>query len=326
MIRQITGFLKWLSSAAAVIAVACITLGLNDAAQALIVNADPTGTSNPAPYTAAPTSADLTHGDPGWNYVGAFLQTNGGNGTGVYVGNGWVLTAGHVSTGGQITFGSTSFSLTGAPIPLTNPVGVSGTPDLTLRKISGYLPLPDPVIRASSPTYNNPVVLISTGDDRSSALTAFPNGNSGYYWDTSANGRQQAWGTNNVYQSSVNVFRDTTNATQCFDVRFSNITGEAQAADHDSGGAGFIYNNSLSQWELAGLILNIHNGDVNVAPRPGDPYTPTGQPGNTAAFGNYTFLADLSKYADQINAVVPEPASLALLCLGSLTLLRRRRA
>ncbi|MHB1158415.1 MAG: trypsin-like serine protease [Phycisphaerales bacterium] len=283
------------------------------AAQALIVNADPTtATSNPAPYTSAPTSSAFSnHGDPGWNYVGAF-QINGGNGTGVYVGNGWVLTAGHVSTGGYVTFGTNTYTLTGAPIPLTNPVGISGSPDLKLVHMNGYLPLPDLVIRGTTPGTLT-VAVIGTGDDRSGILQNYAPGISGYNWNTTS--RIQAWATNTVAGNNILVTSDNVNYTKAFITSFDNLTGEGQAADHDSGGAGFIYNNSQHRWELAGLMIGINNGT-----------TPDGQPGSSAAFGNYTFFADLSAYADQIQVVVPEPASLALLSLASLTLLRRRRA
>ncbi|MEI6037455.1 MAG: hypothetical protein WCQ91_05985, partial [Planctomycetota bacterium] len=70
----------------------------------------------------------------------------------------------------------------------------------------------------------------------------------------------------------------------------------------DSGGAVFVKNGSA--WELAGIMLAV------------DQYS--GQPSNTAVFGNQTYSADLSFYNGQIVQVVPEPGGLALAIAGFL--------
>ena len=87
----------------------------------------------------------------------------------------------------------------------------------------------------------------------------------------------------------------------------------------DSGGAVFIKINGT--WELAGIILAI-----------GAPDSYGDQPSGIAAYGGYTFFADLRGYASQIQeqmTTVPEPCTLVLLGIGAVSLLayawRRRR-
>ena len=84
---------------------------------------------------------------------------------------------------------------------------------------------------------------------------------------------------------------------------------EAQAMSGDSGGGVFYYDGS--QWVLAGIMVTVGLYDNQ---------PDTSSEVLSAFDGNYTFINDLSKYADEINAIVPEPARIALLA-GLLALL-----
>ena len=84
---------------------------------------------------------------------------------------------------------------------------------------------------------------------------------------------------------------------------------EMQAVAGDSGG-GLFYKNG-TDWELAGILMAVG--------------TSSGQPDDTAVYGNLTHAADLSRYRDQIVAIIPEPGTVLLFAGGLIAVLRRRR-
>lgn len=247
--------------------------------------------------TAAPTSTDIANWNTGWganditgwDYVG---QVNGASG--VYVGNGWVLTAGHVGAG-TFTLASTSYD----PVPGSTQ-GFSnsqGTADLVMFRLTLSPNLPSLVIASSPPAkfaVNNPgssVAMIGYGG-----------------------GQGETWGlntvTNNNQPTSVSGYSyvtiDFSTAYGTTTAGLSSVTNNAQLVGGDSGGGDFIYNSSTSKWNLAGI--------------------------NEAVAPNHdSYLVQLSSYASQINPItaVPEPETYALLltglCLAPLFLRRPRR-
>ena len=247
--------------------------------------------------------------DPGWANV-SFR----GNGSAVYLGNGWVLTANHV-TGGTVTFNSQTFSeVPGSALLLTNngAPGRTATTDLKLFQIDG---IPTGVnslpIAATTPAPGTPMVMIGGGRDRGAftewtvnqstdpwTWTEVPSGGDAGGYKTLST-RALRWGTNNVAVTDEWISfdsRDVYTMATVFD--FAPGTSESQAVFGDSGGAVFAKNGS--QWELAGII-------TAVAGFSGQP-----SPGFTPVFGNATFMADLSFYREQIVTVVPEPGGVAL--------------
>jgi len=247
--------------------------------------------------------------DPGWNNV-SFR----GNGTAVYLGNGWVLTANH-TTGGSMTFGGQTYTeVPGTAFLLTNNgvAGKTATTDLKMFQIDGIpAGLPTLSIAATTPTAGTAVTMIGAGRDRGAFTQWSVNtstspwtwtevasgGNAGGYKTLST--RALRWGTNNVSGTGDWIFfdnRDVLTMQTTFD--FADGTSEAQAVVGDSGGPVFVKNGG--QWELAGIM-------VTVGAFSGQP-----SPGQTAVFGNLTYMADLSFYRDQIVAVVPEPDAATL--------------
>jgi hypothetical protein len=81
----------------------------------------------------------------------------------------------------------------------------------------------------------------------------------------------------------------------------SGVNGEAQALIGDSGG-GLFHKRTDGMWELTGILDAIS--------------TFNGQPGQTAVYGNATVAIDIATYQAQIAAIIPEPASGAMLVLG----------
>ncbi|MDB4793754.1 S1 family peptidase, partial [Methylacidiphilales bacterium] len=103
--------------------------------------------------TTQPTNAQVPNwttgwamsGITGWNYVGQV-----GGASGVYLGNGWVLTAGHVGMGSLTLDGVTYQPVSGSNHSLTNTNGT--TADLALFQISTPPVLNQLTISLKAPT------------------------------------------------------------------------------------------------------------------------------------------------------------------------------
>ena len=269
----------------------------------------------PSGNTSAPTGLSGQPSDPGFANVG---QVNGS--TGVYLSDGWVLTANHVGAGAFVSNGQ-SYGYNGV-----DSYQINGT-DLRLFKLSTFPVLPSLNLATSAPAVGSAVVMIGAGRTAQDSLTYwyvdentstwsenyFAGADyirSGYVTDSSKSVR---WGTN-----TINGFITLFNSS-AFYTYFSNTNPtsyEAQAVRHDSGGAIFTQNGI--NWELAGTIVAVQ------------PFN--GQPGgvNNAIFGNYTIAIDLSAHATDINeyllTTIPESSvsgPLAALCALCAVLGRR---
>lgn len=255
--------------------------------------------------------------NPGWANVGTVA-----NGSAVYLGNRWAITATHVWTGPTTFSGTTYQNVPGSEITLSN----NGTPgktaytDLVLYQLATDPGLPALSIASSTPSNGSGVTMIGAGRDRG-AFTVWnvnttptpwvwtvsgSTGNAaGYQW---ASTRTMRWGTNAIAGTGwITYTIDTAKSVYAVQTTFNDpgfYSNEAQAAPGDSGGGVFFKNGGV--WELAGIMLIT------------DAYS--GQPASTAVFGNNTFSADLSYYRPQIMAVVPEPATTTLVGLAGLTL------
>jgi hypothetical protein len=248
--------------------------------------------------------------DPGWNNVSIR-----GNGTAVYLGNGWVLTANH-TTGGSMTFNGQTFSeVPGTAFSLTNNGAVGKTTDTDLKMFqidgipTGVATLP---IAATTPTAGTAVTMIGGGLDRG-AFTQWSVNQSTNPWtwtEVSSGGnaagyktlatRALRWGTNAVGGTEQWISTGSQDVlTTWTTFSFADGTSEAQAVVGDSGGP--VFAKYGGQWQLAGIMVTV------------DAYSGQPSPGLTAMFGNRTYMADLSYYRSQIVAVVPEPDAATLL-------------
>jgi hypothetical protein len=245
---------------------------------------------------ATPNPGNLPESAPGngapWNNV---VNTNGSSG--VYLGGGWVLTAGHVFNGttpARVNF--MDFDYFRDPnfvFTIQNPVLTVGTPpntrpmttgsDLVLFRLTSELPsLPTVSLGGVSPGTN--ITMIGRG------------------------GGTKRWGTNTVESNLSIAAPPGTNDTIVFISDYdSALSTEGQAQTGDSGGAAFFLDGEV--WKLGGIMLAV---------------TPT-----------LTVYADFSDtfstYRSQINTImvthgpIPEPSSLLLTSPALLLLLRRRR-
>jgi hypothetical protein len=240
--------------------------------------------------TSAPTSSDITNwgtgwGSPsvsGWDYVGF---VNGASG--VYLGNGWVLTAAHV--------GETDFTLAGTTYPAVpgSAQELSGTTDLTLFQLEVSPNLPALSIATSAP---GAASALGAGG---SEVAMIGNG-----------GGVESWGLNTVTETDVEVqLQNHPYTTTDFETdygdpppNFTNIDNDAVLIGGDSGGGDFIYNSRKNEWQLAGINEGVDSSDNS-------------------------YMVQLGTYATQINPIiaVPEPGAYWLTPLGALLILAWRR-
>lgn len=251
----------------------------------------------------------------GWNYVGT---VNGASG--VYLGNGWVLTAAHVGVS-SFTLSGVTYSPNSGATRLHN--GDSSNADLILFHLATSPNLPWLTIGSSTPTNGTTIYMVGYGrDNRNTSATYYTVNTvpSTWTWTVDSNyhtadagglgyGTSQIkrWGTNKVDgTTSIDAGYGMTSllAANFYGTSLANglsnyinstpgTTYEALVSSGDSGGGVF---------DSSGTLLGVNNylGTVN------------GQPADTAIFGDVSYMADLSVYRSQIVSVVPEPSPLLI--------------
>jgi len=269
------------------------------------------GSGNGSGNTNSPSGPN---GDLGWNYVG---MVNGGSGVylGAYGGANWVLTAGHVYNDG----GSRNFSINGA---VYQSVSGSGTNiagldlyayQITVGQGTGLSLLSNLTLAGTSPAAGETLTMIGNGKNRAASETYWRvnTGSTPYTWGevrppffSNASGYKQLSSSSKRWGSNLADGVVTVNSTSMIQTTFddqSGIANEAQAAVGDSGGGVFVPMNNGS-YQLAGIM------DLVTA------YS--GQPDNTAVFGNVTYSIDVASYRSAILNSIPEPGEFWLLILG----------
>lgn len=242
----------------------------------------------------------------GWDYVG-LVNVRSGYGSGEYLGNGWVLTAGHVGMG-NFTLNGNTFEPTGISYTdFTESInGTNQIADLTLFQIST-------ISSTGSATLSMPPLAITASNNAPTAFSSRTPGSEvvmiGY-----GGGKGESWGINTVTQTALAVpvtegslsFYSADFATVYGETSFTNgfgshattnsVTNTAQVYPGDSGGADFL--DVAGTWELAGVNEAVGTGTNNS----GDSY-----------------LVQLSYYDSQIQSIisaVPEPSVFPLTALG----------
>ena len=315
------------------IGVLILVLGTSLTAHAVII-----GSGNGTQNTTQPA------GVAGWFNVGRI-----GLGGGVYLGNGWVLTANHlgnIASHPSITFyptdqfpnGSVSYALdVSTQVQLHNP-DQSAT-DLILVRTLTDPGLPALSLPSATPAPGTALTIVGFGVNRGRAVqydsawheVASGGAQSGFLLnplDTNTpGGFAKRWGT-----SKTSAFPDTNVAeiagvngtfTNVFTAPFltpvSPNDSTAIGVSGDSGGAVF---STSSPNTLLGIIL--YQDYLNVPA--GQPYDANNGIG-TVIFGNGLDAGNLAAYSGQIQAIVstPEPSTALLLGCGIALMARRRR-
>ncbi len=235
-----------------------------------VLIAGPDGTINVTPPSP----------DPGFANVGDLNSLSG-----VYVGNGWVLTARHVGVATIELDGIPYDPVPGSQQDFTD--GVGNFADLIAFKLVERPTLPDLTLASAPPRDGEDVVMIGNGRNRG-ASTSW-SGVSGWEWDL---GRTLRWGTNRI--SDVGM---TLNDTAAFATEFNRLTGsrrndpEAQVVPGDSGGGAFVWNGGSA--ELVGILFAKAEY--------------LDQPESTSLYGNLSYVVDLDAYRSEILAVITQP-------------------
>jgi hypothetical protein len=240
-----------------------------------------------------------------WTHVGRV-----GDGSAIYLDNGWVLTANHVGAGTFHLHGqSYSRDQSVTPIQLTNPNNSAS--ELLLFKLNQKLPLPAMTIADQPPITGDTVLILSEGriQEPSSTTWSVNTTTSPWSWTTPPNhptrpritgyltteDRALRWGLNELINDTSFVSLGPVGVWG-FDTRFDSdgLPYEAQPVKGDSGGGVFVQVDG--GWALTGMITAIT--------------TLSGQPGgNTSAMLDYSqaLIADLTVYRDQILDIIFEP-------------------
>lgn len=223
----------------------------------------------------------------GWNYVG---QVGGANdASGVYLGNGWVITAGHVGVH-DFTLGTNTYATTGYYYTnfTYNYLGTTEYADLNLFRISTTSTSGNSLL----PTHN--LTLVPAYNTSGQTLVMIG------YGDASA-GREKSWGINTVTTNNLLVALGGYPYTSVdfgtsYGTNTYGTTNSALLILGDSGGGDFIESGGV--WYLVGLNEAIDNND--------------------------SYFVNLGYYSSQITNVmsaVPEPGTWGLLGISGITLL-----
>jgi hypothetical protein len=274
------------------------------------------------------TTAPVTN-DFGFANVGLVFDTvDGIHIGGVYLGNGWMISAYHGvrDNAGGFLFGNVILEGNSYAVDAhtATRLTTAGSPaDLVLFRLAGPEPnLPSVSLSGTTPPVGANLAMAGNGRNRAvdethwnvtgSTWTITPGAGDrqGYFYLPGATKR---WGNNlrapDPLATLDGGFGPTTMFRTTFNNEGSDVSNEAQAAPGDSGGGVFYFNGT--NWELAGIMLLTT----------GSP----GQPGETAVFGNQTLMADIATYRDQIVPIVPEPSAAVLIGAGVLGFGARRR-
>lgn len=219
-----------------------------------------------------------------WDHVGT---VNGASG--IYVGNGWVVGAGHVGWNNFLLNG-TLYDFDGNALRLTNSDG--STTDMVMFHLAPPPNLPSLALASNTPAAYSQVDMIGYGRIAGSAETTI-GAYRGFYWSASG---YKSWGNNRVNNTggafvinagagNITVFQ-TDFSSPGTPAPGSQTTDEAQAAVGDSGGA--VFHQTGSGWELAGM--------VDAVGAYGD------QLANTSVYADETYFGDIATYRAQIAA------------------------
>ncbi len=234
----------------------------------LIATGDGTGN------TTAPAA------DPGFANVGDLSGR-----TGVYVRNGWVLTASHVGAGSIVLGGVSYDPIPGSAFRFGNPDGSEA--DLLAFKLQERPPLPELLITNDPAAVGTLITIIGRGRNRGAPTTWM--GQDGWSWGPGAAIR---WGTNRIAQTG-NFSLDTETFWTLFDDLPGSAPGqhEADLVSGDSGGAAFV--GSGPSAELVGILI----GRATYGE----------QPASTSVYGNAGIIADLHAYRDEVLSLIDRP-------------------
>lgn len=219
---------------------------------------------------------------PYWDHVGMV-----GMGSGIYLGNGCVITSAHVGCYPFRMHDGTSYE------PDYQSWAILRNADNTQSDLAVFRVRVDSFsslarlapLAIGGAQELHPVLFVGTGFTQGQQPIALSSGGKflaalGYRVQPH---RGTVWGINQTSEPLDRpVATGKESLTHCFSTRFDRTDFAGQAVDGDSGGAAFSYNPELERWELVGCIIAVS------------------QPDATVTFGCRTYIGDLDSYASQI--------------------------
>jgi hypothetical protein len=246
--------------------------------------------------------ANLTNPGNGlpWDNVVQMLNESGPVGTGVYLGNRYVLTAGHVGPLTSVKVGFVDYLLD------SSPAVAIGTADMKLVRLASDPGLSGVRLNTNPSGDAGNSYLVGYGVGRASSSLL---GSSPVTWGDSSTALKR-WGTNLVDGaiSGVQVGGYTSDLLR---TQFNSNAGvnEAALTIYDSGSA--LFRQIGSEWYLVGLGAYVQNSGYSFAS--------TQFNSNDSDDSYFIRISSISNAVNQIGAVaVPEPSSRILfLCEGA---------
>jgi len=245
----------------------------------------------PAPDNSTPPPVDL-----GWDRVGDV-----GNGSGVYLGNGYVLTARHVSNRTSIDIdGEVYDQISGSSAGSLKNANNSDS-DIYLFRVAvpegsglhGLDPVLLPNVSMAGSSFKTQLIGYGLGQEELLPINLGSN-LTGYNWDPGSG--EKRWGEINLGGSTT--FPLLGRDTEGMSATFSNIANRAAVTPGDSGG-GVFWNGKANNGTVIqdGPVLVGLLHAVQQLSRPGNSST------TSAAFNDKTLLSDITQYADQLSIV-----------------------
>jgi len=263
----------------------------------------------------ADNSANLTDPATGvpFDAVGLFSASGGSSpqGSAIHLGGGYMLTANHVNLTTHVTFdGSTYYA---RDLGYT-PMQVAANVDMKIFRLS------------STPTVGS--VTLYDGTSEATAPSTLVGWGVGRDPTVPINTLSVNWGTTSTVDKrwGLNVPRDTVNVSyqsgtyEAIRTVLGSTTGspvglganEAAATLIDSGSG--LFQNIAGTWYLIGLTTGVETQDPSIF-----------EDDKIIGGGDENYFVRISSYESDIAALIPEPASLALLFPALALLFRRNR-
>ena len=257
-------------------------------AQALIIyGTGPTDVNN-ALNTTAPAS-----GAPWYNVV----RFGPNNASGVYLGNGCVLTANHVTLVGAVDINGVSYTID----PNFTALQVTEAPnvvDLKLVKILGMPPLPVlqslPLNFSATADLNLNCTIMGWGVGKGTIIT-----NKGWNWGNDST-RAQRWGTNKTGVAAVSAVYSGY-SYEALETTFNRSLGSdtSEITLGDSGGG--LFQQFAGVWKLSGITTTVLQYLANAAQYDGLSPIPVGDQSDQANFVRLERYAHLLRYGNWAN-------------------------
>ena len=282
-----------------------VALSCGSEAKALVIYGTGPADTNNALNTTAPAN-----GAPWANVV----QFGANNASGVYLGNGFVLTAQHVNVvdSGIVINGVSYDRDTSFPaLQVTEDDSATTYPDvvdLKLVKILGNPTLPAlpvvqklPINDATAGDQNAAATMMGWGVGKGAVIN-----NQGWNWGDDAT-RAQRWGSNSTLDATeiaYSGFRYEALLTS-FDRSFGSNTGQLSLGD--SGGA--LFQQFSGAWKLSGIITAVLSYQANAALYDGQFPLPVGDQPDASSYVRLSRYAHLLRYENWAGTKLGNPAA-----------------